>query len=89
MVSGGRSGADGEEGGGMRRKNSITRSLKQAEIDHRKYAPGLAKDGSIAGDYLAAGRDPSLKRPTMEDIEEVLRRSPIPGPATEAKDQTK
>jgi len=30
---------------------------------------GFNPDGSIAGDYLAAGRNPNLPRQTMEEIE--------------------
>ena len=34
---------------------------------------GYTKDGKIAGDYIAAGRDPNLPRTTPQQIEAAIR----------------
>ena len=54
----------------MRRKYSLAQTLRQTEEDFQAILgmPGVAKDGSIALDYLEAGRDPALPRKTSKEI---------------------
>jgi len=40
--------------------------------NYGKAENGWTKDGQVARDYLDAGRDPDLPRPTMEDIQNSL-----------------